>query len=34
LTRRFGATLLINDDLALAFLVKADGVHLGRTTAT
>lgn len=29
LTRRFGATLLINDDLALAFLVKADGVHLG-----
>lgn len=29
LTRRFGATLLINDDLALALLVKADGVHLG-----
>ena len=29
LTRRFGATLLINDDLALAFLVGADGVHLG-----
>ena len=30
LTRRFGARLLINDDLALAILVKADGVHLGR----
>ena len=30
LTRRFGATLLINDDLALAALVDADGVHLGR----
>lgn len=30
LTRRHGATLLINDDLALAFLVEADGVHLGR----
>ncbi len=29
LTRRFGATLLINDDLALAFLVNADGVHFG-----
>lgn len=30
LTRRFAARLLINDDLALAFLVDADGVHLGR----
>jgi thiamine-phosphate pyrophosphorylase len=30
LTRRCGATLLINDDLALANLVDADGVHLGR----
>lgn len=30
LTRRFGARLLINDDLALAFLIDADGVHLGR----
>lgn len=30
LTRRYNAKLLINDDLALAFLVKADGVHLGR----
>lgn len=30
LTRRFGATLLINDDLALAALVDADGVHLGK----
>ncbi|HSG21860.1 MAG TPA: thiamine phosphate synthase [Azonexus sp.] len=30
LTRRFGARLLINDDLALAFLVDADGVHLGK----
>jgi len=30
LTRRFGATLLINDDLALAALVQADGVHLGK----
>lgn len=29
LTRRFGARLLINDDLALTFLVEADGVHLG-----
>jgi hypothetical protein len=34
LTRRFGRPLLINDDLALAVLVEADGVHLGRTTAT
>lgn len=30
LTRRFGAILLINDDLALAALVQADGVHLGK----
>ena len=30
LTRRHGATLIINDDLALARLVDADGVHLGR----
>lgn len=29
LTRRHGARLIINDDLALAFLVDADGVHLG-----
>lgn len=29
LTRRFTARLLINDDLALAFLIDADGVHLG-----
>ncbi|HLO62219.1 MAG TPA: thiamine phosphate synthase [Azonexus sp.] len=30
LTRRHAATLLINDDLALAALVDADGVHLGQ----
>lgn len=30
LTRRFGATLLLNDDIALASLIGADGVHLGR----
>ena len=30
LTRRHGARLLINDDIALAFLVEADGVHLGK----
>jgi thiamine-phosphate pyrophosphorylase len=30
LTRRFSACFLINDDLALAALVDADGVHLGR----
>ena len=29
LTRQFGARLLINDDLALAALVDADGAHLG-----
>lgn len=30
LTRRFSARLLINDDLALACLIDADGVHLGK----
>ena len=30
LTRRHDAKLLINDDLALSFLVEADGVHLGK----
>lgn len=30
LTRHFGATLLLNDDIALATLVGADGVHLGK----
>ncbi len=30
LATRYGARLLINDDLALARLVDADGVHLGR----
>ncbi len=30
LTRRFGATLLVNDDIALASLIDADGLHLGR----
>lgn len=30
LTRRHNAKLLINDDLALAVLVEADGVHLGK----
>ena len=30
LTRRFGACLLINDDLALALLIDTDGVHLGK----
>lgn len=30
LTRRYGASLLINDDIAMSFLVKADGVHLGK----
>lgn len=30
LTRRHGARLIINDDLALARLVDADGLHLGR----
>ena len=29
LTRRHGARLIINDDLALAMLVDADGLHLG-----
>lgn len=30
LTRRYGARLLINDDLLLCQLVEADGVHLGQ----
>ena len=30
LTQACGARLLINDDMALAFLVSADGVHLGK----
>ncbi len=30
LTQVFAAKLLINDDLALAHLVRADGVHLGK----
>ena len=30
LTRRFGARLIINDDLALCQLVGADGLHLGK----
>ena len=30
LTLDFDARLLINDDLALTFLVRADGIHLGR----
>jgi thiamine-phosphate pyrophosphorylase len=30
LTLAYDARLVINDDMALAFLVKADGVHLGR----
>ena len=30
LTRRFGARLLINDDIALCTLIDADGVHLGQ----
>lgn len=30
LTLAHDARLVINDDMALAFLVKADGVHLGR----
>jgi thiamine-phosphate pyrophosphorylase len=29
LCRRFGATFIVNDDLALARAVAADGVHLG-----
>lgn len=31
LTRRYGARLIINDDLALALAIGADGVHLGAT---
>jgi thiamine-phosphate pyrophosphorylase len=30
LTRRFGARLIVNDDVALARFCEADGVHLGR----
>ncbi len=30
LTRQYGASLLINDDLALCHLAEADGVHLGK----
>ena len=30
LTLDFDARLLINDDMALTFLVQADGIHLGR----
>ncbi|MGB8883047.1 MAG: thiamine phosphate synthase [Azonexus sp.] len=30
LTKKYEARLVINDDVALAFLVNADGVHLGR----
>ena len=30
LTRRYGARLIVNDDLVLALLVDADGVHLGK----
>ena len=30
ITQRFGACLLINDDIALAHLIDADGVHLGQ----
>lgn len=30
LTRHFNASLIINDDLALAALIDADGVHLGK----
>ena len=29
LTRRYGATLIVNDDLELADFCEADGVHLG-----
>jgi thiamine-phosphate pyrophosphorylase len=31
LTRRFGALLIINDDVDLALFAEADGVHLGET---
>jgi thiamine-phosphate pyrophosphorylase len=30
LTRRYGAALIINDDVDLALAVEADGLHLGR----
>jgi thiamine-phosphate pyrophosphorylase len=34
LCRRFGAPLIVNDDLRLADLADADGVHLGRDDGT
>ena len=34
LCNRYAATLIINDDLALAKTVAADGVHLGESDAT
>jgi thiamine-phosphate pyrophosphorylase len=34
LCRRFGVPLIVNDDLRLADLVGADGVHLGQTDGT
>lgn len=34
LCRRYGAPLIVNDDLRLADLADADGVHLGRDDAT
>ena len=33
LTKKFNATLIINDDIKLALSTKADGVHLGQTDA-
>ena len=30
LSRRYGVPLIVNDDIELALLVQADGVHLGR----
>ena len=34
LTREFAATLIVNDDVALARQVEADGAHLGGTDGT
>ena len=34
LCRRHGVPLIVNDDLALAVAVGADGVHLGRDDAS
>lgn len=34
LTRRFGARLIVNDDLDLALFCAADGVHLGEDDGT